>query len=95
MSCCETFLVWAHPVEHWEAECAVLAHFLVFEFEPLLDQFAKSGTAAIVTGQQVGLFSGPAYTVYKALTAVKLAHKLTAEARLIDGRLLYRGDRLL
>ncbi len=42
-----------------------------------LDLLAKPGTVAVVTGQQVGLFGGPAYSVYKALTAVKLARQLT------------------
>lgn len=42
-----------------------------------LDLLARDGTVAVVTGQQVGLFSGPAYTVYKALTAVKLARQLS------------------
>lgn len=41
-----------------------------------LSQLAQPGTAAVVTGQQVGLFSGPAYTIFKALTAVKLAQHL-------------------
>src|SRR5690242_15222424 len=42
-----------------------------------LERIAEPGTVAVVTGQQVGLFSGPAYTVYKVLHAVKLAEWLS------------------
>src|SRR5262245_59352984 len=45
---------------------------------PSLRRLAESGTVAVVTGQQVGLFSGPSYTLYKVLHAVRLAEWLTA-----------------
>ena len=41
-----------------------------------LDRLADPGTVAVVTGQQVGLFGGPCYTAYKALTAVALVRRL-------------------
>ncbi len=38
----------------------------------------KRGALTAVTGQQVGLFGGPTFSIFKALTAVKLAEQATA-----------------
>ena len=54
--------------KRWDASPRTLAN---------LDRLRK-GAAAVVTGQQVGLFGGPTFSIYKALTAVKLAEEATA-----------------
>jgi bacillithiol biosynthesis cysteine-adding enzyme BshC len=42
-------------------------------------RLADPSTVAIVTGQQAGLFGGPPFTLYKGLTAAKLAAQISSD----------------
>lgn len=46
------------------------------DYESLLELLSKDNAVSVVTGQQVGLFCGPLYTLFKTISAIKLSSEL-------------------
>jgi bacillithiol synthase len=76
----ESYAAAAREVQYPDIRRARIARVLEAQNpgNALVARFAQPGTVAVLTGQQVGLFSGPAYTIYKALMAARLAEDLNA-----------------
>ncbi len=61
---------WTGALSDWGAPAAA---------RDALDRLADPATPVVVTGQQPGVWGGPAYCLYKAATAVELAARLGRE----------------
>src|SRR5258708_29406274 len=74
-----SFAAAAREVQYPDDRRAAMTRALAAQNGPseLLARFAQPGTLAAVSGQQVGLFGGPSYTIYKAVTAIRLARELS------------------
>ncbi len=73
----------AHSYRRSELRDVLLAQNARWNAPPIvrqrLEELGGPRAVAVVTGQQTGLFGGPLFTLYKALTAVALATRLRTE----------------
>jgi bacillithiol biosynthesis cysteine-adding enzyme BshC len=77
----ESYLRAAAEISYPDARRSSVADALAAQnpHSSLIAKLRKPGTVAVVTGQQVGYLGGPSYTIYKALTAIRVAQELEAQ----------------
>lgn len=70
----------AHPYFRQDLRDILLAQPAALHAPPLvrqrIEELGQPDSLAVLTGQQTGLFGGPLFTLYKALTALHLAARL-------------------
>ena len=68
-----------YEINHRDVLCEILQHqnqtYGNAASEHLLNKLKQPGTRCLITGQQVGLLCSPLYTLWKALTAIRLSKK--------------------
>ncbi|MCY4225794.1 MAG: bacillithiol biosynthesis cysteine-adding enzyme BshC [Bacteroidetes bacterium] len=66
-----------HPIDRDVLVDVLLEQNSTWNTTDLINQLRDPSSLAVVTGQQVGIFGGPLYCLYKAYTAIRLAEHLT------------------
>ena len=70
-------------IPHREALCDILARqnqgYGNQNAEAMVQKLRDPQTSCVITGQQIGLLTGPLYTIWKALTALRFAESMQAQ----------------
>ncbi len=66
------------PVEHGAWGAGIVDALTEYQEELGAPKTVKPGSTVIATGQQPGIFTGPLYSIYKAITAIQLAERYSA-----------------
>ena len=67
-----------HPIDRRALVSVLEEQNSTWDNEGPASKLREADALAVVTGQQVGIFGGPLYTLYKALTAIRLSERMSS-----------------